>query len=199
MKKVSQPNSIRPGRMNERDRLLYVEDDDENWHVAELRLGEEFELVRAANAREACRELKDNGASLMAILMDIELRGSELDGVELTKLLRGRLRKEPLPAYARALQAVETAIGIARPGGAVGRVGVPQHGAMPALRPFFGNVTVGGGPAPVRAYIDELLPAVLDGKIDPGRVFDRTVGLDGGPDGYRAMDRRESIKVMVTP
>jgi len=96
-------------------------------------------------------------------------------------------------------QAVETAIGIARPGGAIGRVGVPQHGTMPAQLPFFGNVTVGGGPAPVRAYIDELLPDVLEGRIEPGRVFDRTVELDGVPDGYRAMDQRESIKVMVTP
>ena len=59
--------------------------------------------------------------------------------------------------------------------------------------------TVGGGPAPVRAYIEELLPDILEGSIEPGRVFDRTVGLDGVPDGYRAMDDRESIKVMVTP
>ena len=96
-------------------------------------------------------------------------------------------------------QALQTSIGIARPGGAVGRVGVPQHEHIPALPTFFHNVTVGGGPAPVRAYIDELLPDVLEGRIDPGRVFDRTVGLDGVPDGYRAMDDRESIKVMVTP
>jgi threonine dehydrogenase-like Zn-dependent dehydrogenase len=97
-------------------------------------------------------------------------------------------------------QAVETAIGIARPGGAVGRVGVPQHDTIPASLPaFFGNVTVGGGPAPVRAYIQDLLPDVLEGRIEPGRVLDRTVGLDGVPDGYRAMDERESIKVMVSP
>jgi threonine dehydrogenase-like Zn-dependent dehydrogenase len=96
--------------------------------------------------------------------------------------------------------AMETAIGIARPGGAVGRVGVPQHSEIPGSFPaFFGNITVGGGPAPVRAYIDELLPDVLDGRIDPGKVFDRTVGLDGVPDGYRAMADRESIKVMVRP
>jgi threonine dehydrogenase-like Zn-dependent dehydrogenase len=95
---------------------------------------------------------------------------------------------------------METAIGIARPGGAVGRVGVPQEETMPASLPaFFGNVTVGGGPAPVRAYIEELLPDVLDGRIEPGRVFDRSVGLDGVPDGYRAMNDRESIKVMVRP
>ena len=97
-------------------------------------------------------------------------------------------------------QAMETAIGIARPGGAVGRVGVPQDETIPASLPaFFGNVTIGGGPAPVRAYIEELLPDVLEGRIEPGLVLDRTVGLDGVPDGYRAMDNRESIKVMVRP
>jgi threonine dehydrogenase-like Zn-dependent dehydrogenase len=95
---------------------------------------------------------------------------------------------------------MQTAIGIARPGGAVGRVGVPQEETMPASQPaFYGNITIGGGPAPVRAYIEELLPDILGGRIDPGRVFDLTVGLDGVPDGYRAMADRESIKVMVRP
>jgi threonine dehydrogenase-like Zn-dependent dehydrogenase len=97
-------------------------------------------------------------------------------------------------------QSTETAISITRPGGAVGRVGVPQEATMPASQPaFYGNITVGGGPAPVRAYIEELLPDILEGRIDPGRVLDRTVGLDGVPDGYRAMADRESIKVMVQP
>jgi threonine dehydrogenase-like Zn-dependent dehydrogenase len=97
-------------------------------------------------------------------------------------------------------QSTETAISIARSGGAVGRVGVPQEETMPASQPaFYGNITIGGGPAPVRAYIEELLPDILEGRIDPGRVLDRTVGLDGVPDGYRAMADRESIKVMVRP
>src|SRR5436190_15690454 len=97
-------------------------------------------------------------------------------------------------------QAMTTAISIARPGGAVGRVGVPQEQTIPGSEPaFYNNVTVGGGPAPVRAYIEELLPDVLAGNIEPGRVFDRTVGLDGVPDGYRAMNDREAIKVMVNP
>jgi hypothetical protein len=91
-----------------------------------------------------------------------------------------------------------TALSIARPGGAVGRVGVPQSGAIPAAVPtFFGNVTIAGGPAPARAYIEELLPDVLEGRIEPGRVFDRTTNLDGVPEGYRAMDQREAIKVMI--
>jgi threonine dehydrogenase-like Zn-dependent dehydrogenase len=97
-------------------------------------------------------------------------------------------------------QSTLTSIEIARPGAAVGRVGVPQHTEIPGSLPaFFGNITIGGGPAPVRAYIDELLPDILEGRIDPGKVFDRTVGLDGVPDGYRAMADRESIKVMVRP
>lgn len=97
-------------------------------------------------------------------------------------------------------QAMLTAISIARPGGAIGRVGVPQNETMPASGPaFYNNVTVSGGPAPVRAYIEELLPDVLEGRIEPGRVFDQVIGLDGVPDGYRAMNERNAIKVMVKP
>jgi threonine dehydrogenase-like Zn-dependent dehydrogenase len=95
-------------------------------------------------------------------------------------------------------EAVVTALGIVRPGGAVGRVGLPQHEAIPTtLTTFFDNVTISGGPAPARAYIEQLLPDVLEGRIQPGRVFDRVTDLDGVPDGYRAMNERESIKVMV--
>jgi threonine dehydrogenase-like Zn-dependent dehydrogenase len=97
-------------------------------------------------------------------------------------------------------QAIATAMRLVRPGGAVGRVGVPHYQAVPAAeRMFYDNVSVAGGPAPVRAYIAELLPDVMEGRIDPGRVFDRTVGLDGVPDGYRAMNDREALKVMVRP
>jgi threonine dehydrogenase-like Zn-dependent dehydrogenase len=97
-------------------------------------------------------------------------------------------------------QSMETAVAVARPGGAIGRVGVPQDQAIPASVPaFFGNITIGGGPAPVRAYIEELLPDVLEGRIEPGKVFDRTVDLAGVPDGYRAMAERESLKVMIEP
>jgi len=97
-------------------------------------------------------------------------------------------------------QSTQTAIEITRPGGAVGRVGVPQDQEMPGGQASWSdNITIAGGPAPVRAYIDELLPDILDGTIEPGRVFDRTVDLDGVPDGYRAMDERQSLKVMVEP
>ena len=61
------------------------------------------------------------------------------------------------------------------------------------------NITLTGGAAPARAYIEELLPDILDGSIEPGRVFDRTVGLDEVPDGYRAMADRKALKVLIQP
>jgi hypothetical protein len=96
-------------------------------------------------------------------------------------------------------QAIETAVAVARAGGAVGRVGVPHYPAVPTQQTFYNNITVGGGPAPVRAYIDDLLPDVLEGRIQPGRVFDRLIGLDEVPEGYRAMDQRDALKVMIEP
>ncbi|MGX7730851.1 zinc-binding dehydrogenase [Rhodococcus sp. 2H158] len=99
-----------------------------------------------------------------------------------------------MPAY-------EQALGVVRPGGVISRVGVPQYEMAPiGFGSLFGpNITLTGGPAPVRAYIEELLPDVLEGKIEPGKVFDRTIGLDEVPDGYRAMDEREALKVLVRP
>lgn len=95
-------------------------------------------------------------------------------------------------------QAMCTAIGIARPGGVVGRVGLPQYESSPAAqRGFYRNITVSGGLAPVRAYMAQLLPNVLTGRIQPGLVFDRVVSLDEVPEGYRAMQERRAIKVLV--
>ena len=84
----------------------------------------------------------------------------------------------------------------ARSAASASRTTTPSRRSQPA---FYSNISVGGGPAPVRAYIEELLPDVLDGRIKPGRVFDSVVGLDGVPEGYRAMNERKSIKVMVKP
>ncbi|MBP8948194.1 MAG: zinc-dependent alcohol dehydrogenase family protein [Candidatus Promineofilum sp.] len=93
---------------------------------------------------------------------------------------------------------MQTSLSIARPGGAIGRVGVPHNVTIPAADPtFFNNLTVSGGPAPSRAYFDELLPDVLEGRIEPGRVFDFVGSIDKVPDGYRAMDDRSAIKVMI--
>jgi len=125
-------------------------------------------------------------------------RGDE--AVERVRALTGGLGAHSVLECVGLDAAMTTAISVARPGGAVGRVGVPQNEMMPASQPaFYNNISVSGGPAPARAYIEELLPDVLNGTIQPGRVFDRVIGLDDVPDGYRAMNDREAIKVMVEP
>ncbi|MGW9197022.1 zinc-dependent alcohol dehydrogenase family protein [Micromonospora chersina] len=95
---------------------------------------------------------------------------------------------------------MRTAISIARDGGAVGYVGVPHGGSagVDIGQMFNRNVALAGGVAPARAYIPELLADVLAGTIDPSPVFDRSVTLDGVPDGYRAMDERTALKVRIT-
>ena len=94
---------LKPREPRRRDLVLYVEDNDDNWHVAKLRLSDGYELVRAVDAREACRVLRARGAELSAVLMDIELRGSDLNGLELTELLRGKRPRATAPEFARDL------------------------------------------------------------------------------------------------
>jgi threonine dehydrogenase-like Zn-dependent dehydrogenase len=96
--------------------------------------------------------------------------------------------------------AVETAFGVVRNGGTVSRVGAPQYAEVPAdFEVFFRNITLTGGVAPARAYIEELLPDILEGHVEPGKVFDRTVDMDGVPAGYQAMADREALKVLIQP
>jgi threonine dehydrogenase-like Zn-dependent dehydrogenase len=98
-------------------------------------------------------------------------------------------------------EAYDQALGVVRPGGVISRVGVPQYDEAPVgfgtlFRP---NITLTGGPAPARAYIERLLPGVLEGVVKPGKVFDRTIGLEDVPDGYQAMDDRTALKVLIRP
>ena len=99
------------------------------------------------------------------------------------------------------MAAYEQALGVVRRGGVISRVGVPQYEDAPigfgSL--FRHNIRLAGGPAPVRAYIDELMPDILDGTINPGKVFDATTDLEGVPAGYRDMDQRTALKVLITP
>ena len=122
-------------------------------------------------------------------------RGAE--AVQRVRELTGGLGADSVLECVGLEKAVVTALEIARPGGAVGWVGVPQEETTPASIAFWKNVSIGGGPAPARAYLEELLPDVLEGRIEPGRVFDRTGSLDDVPDGYRAMNDRESIKFLI--
>lgn len=98
-------------------------------------------------------------------------------------------------------QSMRTAVEITRDGGSIGYVGVP-HGSGTGLDlgvMFDRNIALRGGVAPVRGYIPELLPDVLSGAIDPSPVFDLAIGLDDVPAGYKAMDERTALKVLIKP
>ncbi|GAA2011770.1 alcohol dehydrogenase catalytic domain-containing protein [Catenulispora yoronensis] len=125
-------------------------------------------------------------------------RGAE--GVEKVKELTGGDGTHAVLECVGLEQALTTAFGVVRAGGTISRVGAPQYSKVSFGFPdFLRNITLTGGVAPARAYIDELLPDVLDGRVQPGRVFDRTVGLDDVPDGYRAMADRTALKVLIEP
>ena len=91
------------------------------------------------------------------------------------------------------------AIRSARPGGFVSYVGVPHGVSLDGEQLFFAHVHLHGGPAPVRRYLPKLIKLVLDGKINPGKVFDLTLPLDQVAEGYRAMDERRAIKTLLQP
>jgi threonine dehydrogenase-like Zn-dependent dehydrogenase len=96
-------------------------------------------------------------------------------------------------------ESMQQALDSLRPGGMVGYVGAPFGAELPIRQMFSDNKGVRGGVAPVRATLEELLAEVLDGRLRPGRVFDLTLPLDRVADGYRAMDQREAIKVLLQP
>ncbi|WP_327001861.1 zinc-dependent alcohol dehydrogenase family protein [Dactylosporangium sp. NBC_01737] len=97
-------------------------------------------------------------------------------------------------------QAIDMSIGVVRDGGVIGRVGAAQYTQVPlGFDTFLRNITVTGGVAPARAYIEDLLPDVLEGNIEPGRVFDHTIGFEEVPAGYRAMADRQALKVLIRP
>jgi threonine dehydrogenase-like Zn-dependent dehydrogenase len=125
-------------------------------------------------------------------------RGDE--GIERVRELTGGDGTHAVLDCVGTLQALETAFGVVRDGGVVGRVGVPQYSDGPiGFDMVMRNVTLTGGAAPARAYIEELLPDVLDGRIQPGLVFDRTIGLHEVPAGYHAMASRDALKVLIRP
>ena len=91
------------------------------------------------------------------------------------------------------------AIRSTRAGAHVGFVGVTHGVELPGRELFFAEVHLHGGPAPVRQYLPKLIDLIVNGEIDPGKVFDLTLPLDRVAEGYRAMDERRAIKALLLP
>ncbi|SFD16894.1 zinc-dependent alcohol dehydrogenase family protein [Tropicimonas isoalkanivorans] len=94
-------------------------------------------------------------------------------------------------------QSMDQALGVCRPGGAVGFVGVPHEVTFTGEGLFFAQKRLFGGPAPVRRYLPDLMQRVLEGEIKPGKVFDLELPIAEVADGYRAMDERRAIKTLL--
>lgn len=126
----------------------------------------------------------------------VSVRGDE--AIEAVRKLTGGFGAHSVLECVGTDLSMRTAMHIARPGGAIGRVGLPHDVNIPAAFPtFFKNLTISGGPAPARAYFEELIPDILEGRIEPGKVFDFVGDIEQVPDGYKAMDERKAIKALI--
>jgi threonine dehydrogenase-like Zn-dependent dehydrogenase len=124
-------------------------------------------------------------------------RGDE--GVAVIKELTKGVGADSVLECVGTPESMAQAIGITRPGGSVGYVGVPHGVELDAADLFFRHVRLLGGPAPVRRYLPDLIDRVLNGRMNPGKVFDLTLPLSEVAEGYRAMDERRAIKTLLRP
>ena len=164
---------------------LYMKTKNFHWHMS----GPHF--------RDYHLLLDEHGEQIFGATDVICERGEE--GIEKVRELTGGDGTHAVLECVGLLPALKTALIVVRNGGTVSRVGAPQYRDVPSRYLFMRNVTLTGGVAPTRAYIEELMPDVLDGKVEPGKVFDRIADLDGVPAGYRAMADREALKVLIAP
>lgn len=121
------------------------------------------------------------------------------EGVARVKELTGGLGAHSTIEAVGTQESMMQAIRATRAGGHVGYVGVSHDVSLPGDELFFSGVHLHGGPAPVRRFLPELIDLIWTRQIDPGKVFDLTLPLDQAADGYRAMDERRAIKVLLQP
>ena len=127
----------------------------------------------------------------------VEERGDA--GVAAIKELTNGLGAHSVVEAVGTEESMMQAIHATRPGGHVGFVGVAHGVALDGMDLFWSLVHLHGGPAPVRRFLPELIDLIWNRQIDPGKVFDLELPLDEAPAGYRAMDQREAIKVLLRP
>ncbi|MEV0643438.1 zinc-dependent alcohol dehydrogenase family protein [Streptomyces sp. NPDC050619] len=124
-------------------------------------------------------------------------RGEE--GVARVKELTNGVGADSVLECVGTQESMHQALLSTRPGGNVGFVGMPHDVQIDGQQLFFSHVGLRGGPAPVRAYLPDLIERVLSGRINPGKVFDLTLSLDEVAEGYKAMDERRAIKALLRP
>lgn len=127
----------------------------------------------------------------------VEERGDA--GVQRIKELTNGLGAESTVEAVGTQESMMQAIHSTRPGGHVGFVGVSHGVEISGGELFASEVHLVGGPAPVRRFLPELIRLIWDRTINPGKVFDLTLPLSEAAEGYKAMDERRAIKVLLRP
>lgn len=122
-------------------------------------------------------------------------RGEE--GIARIMELTGGVGAESVLECVGMAESMQQAIGVCRPGGTIGYVGVPHGVTFDGQKMFFAQKRMLGGPAPVRRFLPDLMDRVLQRKIEPGKVFDLVLPIDQVAEGYKAMDERRAIKTML--
>ncbi len=120
-------------------------------------------------------------------------------GVALIRKLTGGVGADSVLECVGTEQSMQQAIRATRPGGMIGYVGVPHGVQLDGQQLFFSQTGMLGGPAPVRRFLPQLMDLVLQRKINPGKVFDLALPIADVAEGYRAMDERRAIKVLLRP
>lgn len=151
------------------------------------------ERIIAMSRHEARQKLaREFGAT------DIVVKRGD-DGVEFIKEMTKGIGADSVLECVGTPESMMQAISCTRPGGYVSYVGVPHGVELKGEELFYTHVHLHGGPAPVRRYLPNLIKLVLDGKINPGKVFDLVLPLEQVAEGYRAMDERRAIKALFQP
>jgi threonine dehydrogenase-like Zn-dependent dehydrogenase len=160
--------------------------------LASARLGAERIVAMSRHADRQALALRFGATDIVAE------RGDE--GVARIRELFDGIGADAVLECVGTKESMDQALRSARPGGQVGFVGVPNGAPeLPIRRMFNSNVGVRGGVAPVRNYVEELLPEVWDGRLQPGAVFDLELPLAEVAEAYAAMDERRAIKVLLRP
>jgi threonine dehydrogenase-like Zn-dependent dehydrogenase len=159
--------------------------------LAARQLGAEriIAMSRHASRQRLAREF---GASDI-----VEARGEE--GVAAIKELTDGLGAHSVVEAVGTQESMHQAIRATRAGGHVGFVGVAHGVSLDGMELFWSLAHLHGGPAPVRRFLPELIELIWNRQINPGKVFDLELPLDRAADGYRAMDQRDAIKVLLRP
>ncbi|MFT8593375.1 MAG: zinc-dependent alcohol dehydrogenase family protein [Bifidobacterium sp.] len=127
----------------------------------------------------------------------VEERGDA--GAEAIRKLTNGLGAHSVVEAVGTQESMMQAIHAARSGGSVGFVGVSHGVEIPGSELFGKEIHLFGGPAPVRLFLPDLIDRIWNHQIDPGKVFDLTLPLERAAEGYKAMDERRAIKVLLQP